>query len=121
MLLADFGADVIRIDRPGPINLDVLCRRKRSIQIDLKSASSKAVLDELLCTADVLIEPFRPGVLEGVGLDPKRLREKNERLIVARLTGFRRDGKIYIQTLLMIGKYKDMAGSVSCNVAYFRP
>jgi alpha-methylacyl-CoA racemase len=93
MLLADFGADVVRVDRPGQVHPDVLCRRKRSVQIDLKSPSSKAVLERMLSTTDVLIDPFRPGVLEAVGLDPERLRKKNENLIVARLTGFRTDGK----------------------------
>ena len=96
MLLADFGADVVRVDRPGQSNPDVLCRRKRSLQIDLKSPSSKAVLEKLLSTTDVLIDPFRPRVLEGLGFDPERLRDKNEKLIVAKLTGFRRDGTFQI-------------------------
>jgi alpha-methylacyl-CoA racemase len=94
MLLADWGADVVRIERPGQPNLDVLCRGKRSIQINLKSPSSKAVLRKLLSIADVLIEPFRPGVLEALGLDPEQLQQNNERLIIARLTGFRRDGTL---------------------------
>ena len=92
MILADFGADVVRIDRPGHVVPDILCRRKRSIQVDLKQSSSKAVLEKLLSKADVLIDPFRPGVLEGLGIDPERLRKVNGKLIVARLTGFRRDG-----------------------------
>ena len=92
MLLADVGADVVRIDRPGQVNFDILCRRKRSVQVDLKLPSSKAVLEKLLSTADVLIDPFRPGVLEGLGLDPERLMKLNKKLIIARLTGFRRDG-----------------------------
>lgn len=92
MLLADFGADVVRIDRPGQVNIDILCRRKRSVQVDLKSSSSKMVLEKLLSTADVLIDPFRPGVLEALGLSPERLMKRNKKLIVARLTGFRRDG-----------------------------
>src|SRR5436305_5999550 len=96
MLLADFGADVVRIDRPGQTNFDILCRRKRSIQIDLKKTSSKVVLEKLLLTADILIDPFRPGILEGLGFDPERLRDKNEKLIVAKLTGFRRDGTFQI-------------------------
>jgi len=95
MLLADFGADVVRIDRPGLAQADILCRRKRSIKLDLKSSSSKVVLERLLDVADVLIDPYRPGVLEGLQLDPERLRRRNERLVVARLTGFRRDGNIY--------------------------
>jgi len=92
MLLADFGADVVRIDRPGQVNVDILCRRKRSLQIDLKLVSSKAVLEKLLSTADILIDPFRPGILEGLGLDSPQLMKRNEKLIIARLTGFRRDG-----------------------------
>ena len=50
-------------------------------------------MKEILCQADVLIEPFRPGVLEALGLDPKELVARNKRLVVARLTGFRREGK----------------------------
>jgi alpha-methylacyl-CoA racemase len=92
MLLADFGADVLRIDRPGQLNVDVLCRGKRSVQLDLKSSASKAVLERLLLTADVLIDPFRPGVIETLGFDPDRLRKRNAKLVIARLTGFRRDG-----------------------------
>lgn len=95
MLLADFGADVVRIDKPGPPPPDVLCRRKRSLQLSLKSPTSKAVLEKLLEKADVLIDPFRPGVLERLDLDPKRLRQVNERLIVVRLTGFRTDGNLH--------------------------
>lgn len=62
------------------------------MQVDLKSSSSKTVLEKLLSTADVLIDPFRPGVLEALGLNPERLMKRNKKLIVARLTGFRRDG-----------------------------
>lgn len=94
MLFADFGADVLRIDRPGPPQSDLLCRRKRSLQLDLKSPASKAVLERLLEVADVLIDPYRPGVLEGLGFETERLRRRNERLVIARLTGFRRDGSL---------------------------
>jgi alpha-methylacyl-CoA racemase len=111
MLLADFGADVVRIDKSGPTpSLDVLCRRKRSLQIDLKDPSSKAVLEKLLAKADVLIDPFRPGVLESLDLDPGRLIGVNEKLIVAQLTGFRKDGSILTRKNLILGNYKDMAG-----------
>jgi len=95
MLLADFGADVVRVDKPGPmLTPDVLCRRKRSLQLDLKEPSSKAVLEKLLRKADVLIDPFRPGVLESLDLDPRRLIRVNGKLIVAQLTGFRKDGSM---------------------------
>src|SRR5438067_455522 len=93
MLLADFGADVIRIDKPNPQPLhDLLCRRKRSLQLDLKDASSRLAFEKLIEKADVAIDPFRPGVLEGLGLGAEKLCKLNEKLIVARLTGFRRDG-----------------------------
>ncbi|KAJ5699098.1 hypothetical protein N7462_001103 [Penicillium macrosclerotiorum] len=97
MMLADNGATVIRIDRvkqhhqPSP---DVLIRNKSSIKIDLKSPGGKSLFLRLVKYADVLIDPFRPGVLEKLGLDPRtRLLEVNPRLIIARLTGFRRDGR----------------------------
>ncbi|PGH12991.1 hypothetical protein AJ79_03964 [Helicocarpus griseus UAMH5409] len=111
LLLADYGASVLRIDRPhpqahsGPSSSppetpDTLTRHKSSISLDLKSPASRAVLLSLLSNADILIDPFRPGVLEKLGLSPTDvLLKKNPRLIVARMTGFRRDGK-----------YKDMAG-----------
>ncbi|KAK5058815.1 hypothetical protein LTR84_011079 [Exophiala bonariae] len=97
-LLSSYGASVLRIDRPttthAPPTNDLLTERKTSIALDLKAPSSLAVLLTLLEKADVLIDPFRPGVLEKIGLDPESvLLKKNPRLIVVRLTGFRRDGK----------------------------
>lgn len=93
-MLADFGADVVRIDRPnqffGPP--DNLTRRKSSVILDLKSPTSKSVLYEILRTADVFLDPFRPGVLEKLDLDPEELRKRNPKLIVARLTGYQRTG-----------------------------
>ncbi|KAL4886311.1 CoA-transferase family III domain-containing protein [Aspergillus karnatakaensis] len=100
LLLADYGASVLRIDRPKAISGDQLTRGKTSINLDLRNPASHRLLLDLLSNADVLIDPFRPGVLERLGLSPKDvLLKKNPRLIVARMTGFRRDGK-----------YKDMAG-----------
>lgn len=102
LLLADFGASVLRIDRPHPSahtaeppppTSDLLSRNKSSIALDLKSPGGVALLQDILSHADVLIEPFRPGVLESLGLAPTELLAHNKRLIVARLTGFRRDGK----------------------------
>ncbi|KAL3460062.1 CoA-transferase family III domain-containing protein [Aspergillus heterothallicus] len=97
MMLADNGASVIRVDRVHPPHQpspDVLIRGKSSIQIDLKSPVGKKLFLRLVEKADVLIDPFRPGVLEKLGLDPTNtLLKLNPRLIVARLTGFRRDGK----------------------------
>ncbi|KAL3434969.1 CoA-transferase family III domain-containing protein [Aspergillus tetrazonus] len=100
LLLADYGASVLRIDRPKSISADQLTRGKSSIILDLRDPASHKLLLELLSNADVLIDPYRPGVLERLGLSPKDvLLKRNPRLIVARMTGFRRDGK-----------YKDMAG-----------
>ncbi|KAL1856808.1 hypothetical protein Plec18170_003781 [Paecilomyces lecythidis] len=97
MMLADNGASVIRVDRVKPPHQpspDVLSRNKSSIQIDLKSSGGKDLFLRLVKQADVLIDPFRPGVLENLGLDPTyTLLKLNPRLIVAQLTGFRRDGK----------------------------
>ncbi|EWC43885.1 alpha-methylacyl-CoA racemase [Drechslerella stenobrocha 248] len=99
LLLADYGATVLRVDRatptPGPLaTRDLLSRRKSSIAVDFRSASGLALIKALIPHVDVLIDPFRPGVLEKVGLCPVTvLKPLNPRLIVARMTGFRRDGK----------------------------
>lgn len=78
----------------------MLTAGKTSIAIDLKNARSKSLFLALAASADILIDPYRPGVLEKLGLDPETvLRRRNPRLIVVQMTGFRRDGK-----------YKDMAG-----------
>ncbi|GAA5998365.1 hypothetical protein JCM5350_007433 [Sporobolomyces pararoseus] len=102
MVLADFGADVVRVDRANAgFNVDVLTRGKRSVAVSLKTKEGISLLRKLLSKpdgndgtwrADVLIDPFRPGVLERIGLDPKDLIKENPKLIVARLTGFRREG-----------------------------
>ncbi|RYC55409.1 hypothetical protein CHU98_g10804, partial [Xylaria longipes] len=103
LLLADAGASVLRIDRaipgqthtPGveaPPGADNLTRHKASIAVDLKSADGVALIKELAKTADVIIDPFRPGVLEKLGLGPDVLSRINPRLIYGRMTGFRRDG-----------------------------
>ncbi|KAJ6264540.1 hypothetical protein Dda_0687 [Drechslerella dactyloides] len=99
LLLADYGATVLRVDRatpsPNPIpTRDLLSRRKSSIAVDLKSPGGLSLIKALIQHVDVLIDPFRPGVLEKSGLCPTTvLRALNPRLIVARMTGFRRDGK----------------------------
>ena len=95
MLLADYGASVIRIDRPDDrqnARLDRLARGKRSISIDLKISAGVDVFRRLSSTADVLIEPFRPGVMEKLGLGPDVLLNENKRLIYARVSGYGQDG-----------------------------
>ncbi|KAJ4331772.1 hypothetical protein N0V87_008883 [Didymella glomerata] len=98
MLLADYGATVLRLDRAPAHDSgapsDQLTRRKTSICVNMKSASGLALIKKLIPNVDILIDPFRPGVLEKAGLGPEEVLLKlNPRLIVARMTGFRRDGK----------------------------
>ncbi|KAI0840003.1 CoA-transferase family III [Hypoxylon sp. FL0890] len=96
MLLADAGAKVLRIDRHTPgveaPTPDMLTRHKSSIAVDLKSPNGVRLIKELAKDADIIIDPFRPGVLEKLGLGPEILCAINPRLIYGRMTGFRRDG-----------------------------
>ena len=87
MILADFGAVVTRIDRVKTMDIDRLARGKRSIAIDLQNPRGKEIARKLCLKSDVLIEPFRPGVMERHGLGPEILLKDNPRLIYARLTG----------------------------------
>jgi alpha-methylacyl-CoA racemase len=100
MLLADMGADVILIDRPAPSGLglkrerwnDVMMRGKRSVTLDLKTADCTAAALELAARADVLIEGFRPGVMERLGLGPDVVLKRNPKLVYGRMTGWGQDG-----------------------------
>ena len=102
MLLADLGADVLLVDRPTDPGLgfererasDVMLRGRRSVTLDLKSAAGVAAALELAARADALIEGFRPGVLERMGLDPAVLLARNPRLVVGRMTGWGQDGPL---------------------------
>lgn len=98
MFLADFGADVVRVDRNGGANFvqDFLTRGKRSVAIDLKSKKGIEVAKRLCDSADVVIEPFRPGVMERIGLGPDQLCASNPKLVYARLTGYGQHG-VYAQ------------------------
>ena len=95
MVLADLGADVIGIDRlsgAGPFDLPVLRRGRRSMCLDLKSPGGREVLLDLAAGADALIEPYRPGVMERLGLGPDVCFARNPRLVYARMTGWGQDG-----------------------------
>lgn len=92
MILADFGADVVRVDRPNARSADFLSRGKRSIAVDLKNPEGVETVLRLIERADVLVEPFRPGVMERLGLGPEIAQARNPRLIYARLTGFGQTG-----------------------------
>ncbi len=94
MMLADHGAEVIRIDRPGARidTRDPLLRSRRLIGVDLKSPEGKARVRDLVKTADGLIEGFRPGVTERLGLGPDVLLADNPRLVYGRMTGWGQTG-----------------------------
>lgn len=101
MMLADHGAEVIRIDRPGgndPMDQDprrdVLLRSRRSITLDLKRPKSVEIVARLIETADGLIEGFRPGVAERLGLGPDMLMKRNPALIYGRMTGWGQTGPL---------------------------
>ena len=98
MLLADLGADVVRVDRTqspalagpgGPLE-----RSRRSIAVDLKTPEGVAAVRRLAREADVLVEGFRPGVAERLGIGPDELLELNPRLIYARMTGWGQEGPL---------------------------
>ena len=97
MLLADLGAEVIAVHRPNPPaagapQRSLLDRGKKSIVLDLKNEQHVDVVRKLLATADGVIEGFRPGVMERLGLGPEQLRPNNPRLVYGRLTGWGQDG-----------------------------
>ena len=102
MLLADMGATVLRIDRkepselgvPRPARFDLLLRNRRSIPLDLKQAKDVAFVLELVKGSDVLIEGFRPGVTERLGLGPDICLEINPKLIYGRITGWGQSGPL---------------------------
>lgn len=101
MMLADHGAEVIRIDRPGgsdPLaqdqRRDVLLRSRRSITLDLKQPEAVEIVARLVETADGLIEGFRPGVAERLGLGPDILMQRNPALVYGRMTGWGQDGPL---------------------------
>ena len=105
--LADFGADVIKIEPPKvgdalrkwrllkdgtSVWWQVQSRNKRSLSLDLRQAEAQEIVRTLIGEADVLIENFRPGTLEGWGLDPEKLLELNPKLIVLRISGYGQTG-----------------------------
>ncbi len=99
MLLADLGADVIRIDRPpgdaGIAGLDrITCRNRRSVVLNLNAPQALDVLMNLVETADVLIEGYRPGVAERLGFGPEHCHDRNPRLVYGRMTGWGQHGAL---------------------------
>ena len=100
MVLADLGADVVRVDRAsGRFDLaapeqDVLLRGRRSVFADLKSDQGVALVLDLVERADVLLEGFRPGVAERLGVGPEQCLARNPRLVYGRITGWGQDGPL---------------------------
>ncbi|MGA5648431.1 CaiB/BaiF CoA transferase family protein [Streptomyces seoulensis] len=100
MLLADLGADVVRVDRPDGPGLgidparDVTNRNKRSVVVDLKAPDGAARVLDLAERADVLIEGYRPGVAERLGVGPADCHARNPRLVYGRMTGWGQEGPL---------------------------
>lgn len=102
MLLADMGATVLRVDRkepsglgvPRPERFDLLLRNRRSVPLDLKQPAAVDFVLDLVAASDVLIEGFRPGVAERLGLGPIVCLEKNPKLIYGRITGWGQQGPL---------------------------
>ncbi|MET8508764.1 CaiB/BaiF CoA-transferase family protein [Streptomyces sp. NPDC004787] len=134
MLLADLGADVVRVDRPGGPGLgidpahDLTNRNKRSVLVDLKAEDGPATVLDLVERADVLIEGYRPGVAERLGVGPDACLARNPRLVYGRMTGWGQDGPLaptaghdigYLAltgTLGMIGPDPDGPPSIPANL-----
>lgn len=102
MMLADMGADVLLVDRPTDAGLglgrerryDVMLRGRRSVTLDLKRADGAEAARRLADRADAVIEGFRPGVMERLGLGPEVLLARNERLVYGRMTGWGQAGPL---------------------------
>ena len=134
MLLADLGADVVRVDRPGGPGLgidpayDLTNRNKRSVLVDLKAEGGAATVLDLVERADILIEGYRPGVAERLGVGPDACLARNPRLVYGRMTGWGQDGPLastaghdigYLAvtgTLGMIGPDPDGPPTVPANL-----
>ena len=120
MLLADMGAEVIRVERaqavrgpaPETPHYDVMLRGRRNIAIDLKHPDGVATLLDLVAGADALIEGFRPGVMERLGIGPDVCLERNPKLVFGRMTGWGQEG-MYAQAAGHDINYIALAGALA--------
>ncbi len=103
MMLGDLGADVVRVERPVPgLDLasgrpDYMLRSRRSVAADLKSDAGRDLVLRLVAKADVLIEGYRPGVAERLGVGPQDCHAVNPALVYGRMTGWGQDGPLAAQ------------------------
>ncbi len=119
MMLADMGADVVRVDRAQAVtgnfdrkNLEILNRGRRSIGVDLKHRDGVETVMELVVQADALIEGFRPGVADRLGIGPDACLARNPRLVYGRMTGWGQDGP-YAQAAGHDINYIALAGALA--------
>lgn len=118
-MLADFGADVVTVSRSDPSGRirsknDPVSRGKRSIALNLKDPKAIRVIKRVVRNVDVLIEPFRPGVMERLGLGPKILLEINPRLVYGRMTGWGQTGDSnYVKSAGHDANYLALSGTLS--------
>jgi alpha-methylacyl-CoA racemase len=118
MMLSDMGAEIIRVERTQAVragsaaNLDVLQRNRRSIAIDLKSDAGRETLLTLIDQADALLEGFRPGVMERLGLSPETCLARNPKLVYGRMTGWGQEGP-YAQAAGHDINYISLAGALA--------
>jgi len=120
MLLADMGAEVVRVERAGAVrgplpdgaHYDVLLRGRRNVAIDLKHPDGVEALLTLVESADALIEGFRPGVMERLGIGPDECRSRNPKLVFGRMTGWGQDGP-YSQAAGHDINYISLAGALA--------
>ncbi|MFE2734936.1 CaiB/BaiF CoA transferase family protein [Streptomyces sp. NPDC056723] len=125
-LLAGLGADVIKVERPDsgdrlrhrPVMFDAENRGKRDLSIDLKAPEGRAALLRLIASADVLVEGFRPGVMDRLGLGFEALTETNPKLIYLSISGYGADGP-YRDLPGHDFQYLAFAGAIPCPQTYF--
>ncbi len=121
MLLADMGAEVIRLDRPDDVDLGIsmpescnlMHRSRRSITVDLKAPEGIGLVLRLCETADAIFEGFRPGVMERLGLGPAECMARNARLVYGRITGWGQDGPLALSAGHDVN-YIALAGALAC-------
>ena len=122
MMLADMGAEIIRVDRSASVGTpanttDILARGRKSIAVDLKNPAGVETVLKLVAEADVLIEGFRPGVMERLGLGPDVCLQRNPRLVYGRMTGWGQDGPLEVNAPMPLRSHSVTAFRTESNKA----